>query len=423
MTKKISIIIILAILVCFGLYFYLSAPKETVDDQKTIAQKISSFFPTAAVKNFLAGSSTDNSNLNSNPDTTNNGGVSQNTLEAGQIYKLVEGGVAGAYFLENNGTTTIAYVEKTTGHIFQLNPQTKEKTRISNTTLPGIYSTFWGEDKKGLRVIERYLKNGSIQNYSNTITKTLTNSSSQGTLISLPLTDLAVSPTKSSIVSLRKSDDSTIVATSDFDGSNQKTILSTPHNEWLISWPEINTVALQSKTSANTESFLYFLNPTTNSFKKVLGGLGLDTLVSPDAKKVLYSTGNMLSLALYDRPSKKSSSLSFKTLAEKCVWSKKFSGFYCAVPTILPTGQYPDGWYSGEKSFNDDLWVTNLTTSTSFNIYNSKESKLGVEIDVTKLNLNKNEDALIFINKKDNSLWYMDMKDYFKVASTTKPNN
>ncbi|HEY4528044.1 MAG TPA: hypothetical protein VJL09_03310, partial [Candidatus Paceibacterota bacterium] len=65
-------------------------------------------------------------------------------------FKLVEANVAGAVFVKNPSTSSgqgkIRYIDRETGHVFEMNPDGTDKTRISNTTIPGIFEVIWSPD-------------------------------------------------------------------------------------------------------------------------------------------------------------------------------------------------------------------------------------------------------------------------------------
>ncbi|HEY0221172.1 MAG TPA: hypothetical protein VGC58_03045 [Candidatus Paceibacterota bacterium] len=65
-------------------------------------------------------------------------------------------------------------------------------------------------------------------------------------------------------------------------------------------------------------------------------------------------------------------------------------------------------WYKGIVSFSDDIWQYNTKDFTSKSLTDLK-SESGEDVDVIKPILSENEQYLIFVNKKDNSLWSLDL--------------
>ncbi|MEK7552898.1 MAG: hypothetical protein AAB505_02205, partial [Patescibacteria group bacterium] len=130
----------------------------------------------------------------------------------------------------------------------------------------------------------------------------------------------ALSPEQDQLFVLEKTGQETIGLITDLKTQKQRLVFSSPFNQWLVSWPEKNTIVLQTKPAALAEGYLYFLNPKTGELKKIIGGLlGLSALVSPDGQKVLY-TDARLNTNLYDLKSNQLQPLAIATLPEKCFW-------------------------------------------------------------------------------------------------------
>src|SRR3989344_3251474 len=80
---------------------------------------------------------------------------------------------AGAVILPASGNrgVLVRFVEKGTGNVYEVGPETSEETRLSNTTIPKIAEVVWNKD--GTRLVARYLKDGeneTIQSYYATLT-------------------------------------------------------------------------------------------------------------------------------------------------------------------------------------------------------------------------------------------------------------
>ena len=97
-------------------------------------------------------------------------------------------------------------------------------------------------------------------------------------------------------------------------------------------------------------------------------------------------------------------------MAEKCVWNKLNTLIYCAVPKNTTFANFPDSWYQGEISFEDQIWEINLENQNTKLLLNPVLLNGGEEVDGIKLSLDKNEDYLLFVNKKDSILWGYNLK-------------
>ncbi|MFA6095793.1 MAG: hypothetical protein WC767_03045, partial [Candidatus Paceibacterota bacterium] len=119
--------------------------------------------------------------------------------------------------------------------------------------------------------------------------------------------------------------------------------------------------------------------------------------------------GDSITSAIYSVPEDALSLLSLNTLSDKCVWSKKFkTTVYCAVPQSIPRGTYPDDWYRGTVSFSDNLWKIDAASMETDLILNPSFEG-GGDMDMTRLDIDGNDEHLIFLDKNDLSLWELDL--------------
>ncbi len=95
-------------------------------------------------------------------------------------------------------------------------------------------------------------------------------------------------------------------------------------------------------------------------------------------------------------------------LPEKCLWTKDSITLFCGAPNEIPEGMYPDSWYQGKVSFSDALWKINTETG-ALNILAIPEEDAREEIDLIDPMLSPDEHTLIFRNKKDSSLWSLQL--------------
>jgi hypothetical protein len=194
----------------------------------------------------------------------------------------------------------------------------------------------------------------------------------------------------------------------DFENKKQSNILNIPFGEFNISWPSKNIITLLTKSSTEAEGYLYSLDFKTGKFEKLIGGIkGLTALVSPAGEKIIYSQSrrNGIETKIFTIKDKTSADFGLTTLPEKCAWSKLDKNIiYCPAPNNFPAGDYPDDWYQGMISFNDSIWQINLSTGETNVLINE------TNIDVINPFLSKDENYLVFTNKKDNTLWSLKIK-------------
>ncbi len=320
----------------------------------------------------------------------------------GKLKQIINLPIVGAVFDGNK----IKYIEKSTGHIYEINNNGQEKKQISINTIPKIFNAVWSKDTT--KLILQYTDIKEEENYEQVKTFLINSlaTSTSGVFLPLNTSQITVSSSENKIFYLLK-DIITSGFTSTFENKNKKEILEIEYSNFLINWPQKNTITLQTKPSAFLDGFLYKLNPLNNSFTKLLGGIkGLTTLHSPNDNKIIYSESinKELSTKIYNTSDKKISILSYKTLPEKCIFSKLNTDvIFCAVPSFIPSAYYPDDWYKGVISFNDSIWKIDLKDGSTENLYNNSN------LDIINIFLDKNENNLFFQNKKDFTLWSLDI--------------
>jgi hypothetical protein len=391
-------------------------------------------------------------NSSSTANTSDTQDSSSNQTQGNFIPKLRQvskNPVAGAETLEQkDGTTLIRYIERSAGNVFDTETTSLSEKRISNTTIPKNYGAFWIE--KGDSLILRSLKEGNdaIQttyarlasmesgwnsSTTNTSTTTTTSANDENSFMQLVVSflpsniqEIVSSPKKDKVFYLNYSGTGSVSSISNADGSKPAQIWSSPLKEWQISWPKDDTILLTTKPSFTAPGYLFSLNTKTGVTQRILGDIyGLTALANSDLSKIAISQGNesRINFSIYDTKTGAFLPITNSTLPEKCVWSKLDTNIlYCGVPTQIPNTGYPESWYMGITSFSDNIWRFNVKTglaTTIANVYNLSRKNL----DVIKPFLTEKEDFLLFTNKKDSTLWSLDMRgEQIQTASSTTTN-
>ncbi len=306
----------------------------------------------------------------------------------------------------------LRYVARATGNIWQTFADKIDERKFTSSLVPQVYEAYFGN--KGEAVIMRYLKadGRTIETFVGALPEEMLGGDTGENTISgsfLPenITDLAVSPDTLKIFYLFNSGENAFGITAGFLGDKKTQVFDSPATGWLSAWPSAKLITLATKPSGAAPGYLYALNPDTKSLTRVLGGInGLTALASPDGKLVL-SADSSLGLNIYDIEGRGSTALSTRTLPEKCVWGKSGVAIYCAVPKFIESAIYPDAWYKGEVSFNDEIWKIDALSGTGTIILDPIKEPGGEEIDGIKLSLDEGENYLFFVNKKNSYLWEM----------------
>ena len=411
MNKKVIIIILIIILVLIGvgLWFVFSKGGLGGEEGTSPGNFFGNLFP-------FGGDSDDRPTSGS---TEGGGGDTPSSSENGvilQLRQLTTEAVAGAMATSSGGTINVRYLERATGNIYEINLQTLQKDRLTNTTIIGVHNVVWHGD--GSSLILRYLnENDVIKTFAGTISSSADSGENIGRLDGIFLDDdipyITTSPDKTKILLLSQIKTGISFITAEFNGGNREPVAISPFSQWIPQWFDDGTISITTKASALAPGFLYFVDLSTGFFEKVIGDInGLTTLVNKTGEIILYSESNdrhfTLNAITLDERIKIQPPLS--TLPEKCVWSTvRTSIAYCGVPTTITPGNYPDVWYQGLVSFSDNIWEIDVEKDTvKFLI--SLPTAAREEIDLINPVLSDNEEYLIFTNKKDSTLWSLKLQ-------------
>jgi hypothetical protein len=315
-------------------------------------------------------------------------------------------------------TTRIRYVETESGHIYEYSPASSTKTKLTNTLLPGSKEAYFIAG--GSSVLLRYLGNDgyTIETFLGKIPTTSFTDTLSGTYLSPNILSVSVSPDTNDFFYLAKTRTGVIGNIYQSKTRTEKRVFSSEFSEWLPNF-STNGIFLTTKASSFVEGYTYFQPLSGTVFSRITGNKnGLTSLSSPDGSKLLYGIGP----SLYILDVKTGSSLfvqGVRGLPEKCVWNTKSTGIYCSFIVSGNTTNLPDEWYKGKVSFEDQLgYIDPLTGSVDmFKTMRALSGDSSLSLDATNIQISQDESLLLFINKKDGSLWYFDIKAEEKIKS------
>ncbi len=318
--------------------------------------------------------------------------------------------------IEMEPATMLRYSESSTGHTNETYLDKIDISKITNTTIPKIVESFF-TGKSGTTAVLRYADtSNAIQTFAGNIPLIAKKDGSpdtslRGTYLPEDITAIALSPDREKIFSVAKGENGSAGTISLPDGTKKNQLFSLAFSDWTTEWPTAKFVTLTTKPSAKVPGYYYSIDTSSKVMKKIFGGiLGLTTLMSPDGKQVLLSrAGNgSTTTSLYNLGSKGVFQLpGATTLPEKCLWQSN-TILYCAVPSYMPNAEYPDAWYQGIVSFTDQIYKIDTATFSSVVIANP--SDVSASIDATNLTVDPLNTFLVFLNKKDGSLWSLDLR-------------
>lgn len=398
MNRKTPLIIIsislLIVLSALGWYFYSRTPSQPA------------LVPTQGGLPFGQGGTGSPGTPLANP-STNGTGVGENGKPLARLFRISDAPAAGFLGFIKNGFTTIRYIERATGHVYDINPVTLEKTKITNNTLPKIYEAYFKSDGKNL--IIRTLKEGSdtVDNTVLTLAPPIATTTDNLYTVSSAILrgdigDMFVAEDNSLLYTTR---DTGTVVRSSFNGDKPASLFSSPFTEWRLG-SSGGGAFITTKASAGVQGYSYALK--SGALSKVVGPLpALVTAYNKDGKRLAYSygSGDSASFLTENLLTKAVSEITPATLAEKCTWSaRNIDLLFCGVPVGGVGANDPDGWYQGKTHFSDRIWRFNTNTGFTDVLADPKKD-FNIDLDLTNPVLTPDEDYLLFINKNDLTVW------------------
>ena len=316
-------------------------------------------------------------------------------------------------------TTVVRWIDRGRGNILEAREDSLDITTLSNTLLPKTYESMWTSTLNGFIGSILGDDDETISTVFASIVPQATSTSSvapfdlQGKRLPDGITAYASSPKKDKIFFFIVKNGRGMGYVAPFTGGSATQIFDTPVTQLNVEWPTENIIAITTSGNSTENGFLYFVDPKTGVWKKIIGSLpGLSTRVSHDGKYVLLSVAgnaNNVLTYIYSVASSTVTDAVIRTLADKCVWGNFYKDMvYCAVPFQPVSGAYPEDWYKGTISTVDKIWQINADTD-EIHLVSSLFDQAKRSIDAYNLGLDSNDNYLFFMNKNDLSFWSLDL--------------
>ncbi len=428
MTNRTLIIILSAIVIIaigFGAFWFMSH-NEFGQSTTGIATTSPLFVPLNRPGQSVTGKNGQSGNTNNNTYATTSSPVGQIP-----VLRLLSNTPIGGYAASTTASTTVVHwIDRGRGTIYEAKENSLNITTLSTTILPRIYTSVWNTNISAF--VGMMLPNNTsapstvyaallapaiapVASTTSTISTISTTApyNLKGKQLPANTIAIAVSPAGDKIFFLVKEGIGSSGYTANFDGTKVVKIFTTPLTQINVEWPVSNIIAITTKGNSTMGGFLYFVNPTTGVWKKVLGPYnGMSTRVSHDGKHVIVSiTGqnNDVVTDIYTVATNSGVTALINTLADKCAWGNFYKDLvYCAVPFQPVSGTYPDDWYTGSLSTVDKMWSVNATTG-EVHMVGQIIGQADRVIDAFNLSLDSKDTYLFFMNKNDLSFWSLDL--------------
>ena len=393
--KIATVILIVLILILVGWYWFIARESKALFSTKETNQseqiKIGGGTGKSSVFGHFA------TNFDTNDPIIKDAEIKRESLR--QIYNKPIAGIT----INKNGV--ILFVDRENGNIFKTNTDNLKLKRISNITIPRVHEAVFTNDGEG--VIMRYLDGDKIVSiFMNT---TQSEGSRDGVFLPDNITHVSASPNGKQIFYTIPDTIGVRGILANSDGTNKKTIWSSPLSDWNHSWGVSQNILLSQKTSQDTVGYAYTLTPSGVVHKLLNATKGL-SIQNSNAGTYLYSTyvGDIVQSFIFNSKNTSVRPILESTLSDKCSTITD-STVYCAVPNIFYDGIYPDDWYNGTISFSDTLLKIDTTTGAGDEIA-APERTHSIPMDILNLFTDSNDEYLLFTNKKDLTPWILTLE-------------
>lgn len=314
----------------------------------------------------------------------------------------------GFLFTSDRASTTIRYVERATGHVYETAADSLTARRISNTTIPGVFETFWENENN---LIIRYLtENLDIETFAITLAEAEQEQTVNGVFV--PSWDrAALDPERETLFTVTRAQAGSSASLLRSDGSNPRIVLASPISSW-VPLQSRNDLFLQTAPASKVPGYLFRVS--NQNLVRVLGPAnGLMALVSPSGRYILSSanTERGIELSVFDTSSNEAQTLPLATLAPKCAFvSETPVQIFCGVPSEFPEGEYPTDWLLGRTAVSDDLWLISLPDGAATFLAAPSED-YDVSLDIEHVVVDEEGSYAGFTNKNDLTFWVFRVAD------------
>lgn len=315
-----------------------------------------------------------------------------------RLAQLTDRAVAGAVVAQIASSTVIRYVEKGTGHIYEISLATGLEERISNTTIPRIVEAVWsprGDTLVLVSDVEGVRGETILANLSTT----------PGGAVTLAIENIETlrNPRFGAsgtffFTTINERGGTSAWARSTETGNTQK-LFEVPFAEARVLWDvwDEREHYVFSRPALGFLGYLY--RAEADRLIKIDEGYALSA--ARPLKDVLLvnkaSDAGPYTLAI-DILKGTSDFLRIQTLEEKCAGG---TSVWCATSDAAYSTSFPISWYQGLVSYRDAFWEVR-EDGTDAPLFDP-ESIAREPLDVTSLMYG--DGHLIFKNKIDDSLW------------------
>lgn len=329
------------------------------------------------------------------------------------LWQITDEPVAGSQWVtQPDDSEEIWYVRKDNGHVYSSSPDDRELNRLTNTTIPQVQEALI--DPSGDYVVYRYLDDNqeTIKTYLANLQRSSDEEVSyqlEGEFLSDNIPTVVLSPEGEQLFYLDDVNDGVVGVIRSTVDNNAEIIFESDITKWRGSWNSGSEITLFTKPDVNTEGFAYTLDTDTGDRQKLAEGQGLIASISPSGNHVLTSSEESGEYRgqVKERNNMQTTIMSPRTIADKCQWARESGVFFCGIPSNLPSDPLKS-WYQGKESYTDTLTLFNPERRDQSSLFTEEEREQG-PFDIVNISLDESSHYLIFENKRDQTLWGLEL--------------
>jgi len=304
------------------------------------------------------------------------------------------------YSAASNTPRRILYAESGTGHIYQINLETGEETRLSNTTVINAQRAVFSPRLGYVAIRSGYQNLNEVQ-----LVELNDSGSGQATTLKARVSDFSFSADNELLYSELTTSGSNGIALNPKTKAT-RTVFTLPFQAATIIWSRdgITPHYVYPKASSKLFGYLYAIKNGV-IVRQPAAGLGL--MGSGNPEYISYATVPLeepISF-IYNLSTDQTEISPILFEPNKCAFgTKTVTRLFCGYALTAYGYNFPDDWYKGTRTFADRIWMINLSDSTARQLVDPLRT-VGRELDVIGMQVSSDEKMLYFLNKNDTTLW------------------